>query len=421
MFSLIYKRIRLGFFCLLIPVFGLSLMNAKLQNPETKPAQQSVAASAVVEGKWDGKLKGSEFCVEFRSAPTKNSNWQMQECFSSEEFARLPSGNNQKLRIPREAGTMELEGDFNSRGGKGTFVFLPDADFRKFLNQETTGEVEDKQIVFLYMARVGREYMNYLGRNGYDQPAMDEVVGLTIHGLDYNYLQDFLPAVKAYGINKIPLKGLVRMKIHNVSSDYIQSLADLRVTGLDVDQLVRARIHNVEPDYIQAIYDSGLKDVNFEDLVRFSIHHVDPDLVTRLAGAGIKGMNADQVVNASIHHVNMDLIDAVQSVGLTNLSMEDITKMSIHHTDPELLRTLKELGYEEISADLLIRATIHNVDLEMIRGLDELGYKQVPLDELVALSIHHVTPAFIRRANEKGYKNLSLDEYKRLKIHNMVN
>lgn len=432
-----------------------------------------------MNGDWEAEIRGDKVCIRMEISDKKRrSHWNVSECFDEREFDGLRRGNNIEFALVREAGTIYFSGDMDRNEGEGNFEFVPNNSFRTSLRKYSDESIPNGTMLQFFLANFNREYFQYLADNGYRDLEYKQIKSFAVHRIDLEYLERYLPTLKAYGYRDVSADDLIRTKIHHVRPEYIVAMADAGMEGLSIDDLVKGRIHHLKPEYIGEFQQLGYRDLGFDDYVRFSVHHVKPETVRELKRAGYRNLSADQLVQAKVHHLDLDLIEAIgntslekpsfqqlinmkihhisadyirsfedagfrdldwdmvkrakihhvspefiasmQRLGLDDYSIDDYIKLKIHHVSPEYVAAFKDLGYYPLTINEVQRAKIHHLSPEFIRGLNRLGYRNIPLDLLVNLKIHHVTPDFIEYANDKGYRNLSLEEYKKLKINNIV-
>ncbi len=197
-----------------------------------------------------------------------------------------------------------------------------------------------------------------------------------------------------------------------LKQDFIETLDRAGLKGLSVDQLVGLKIHNVTSEYIQQTKSLGLS-LNVDQLIAFQIHDVTPWYINEWKTRGWT-LTPDQLIAFRIHGVTAQAIDQMRALGVT-VTADEAVAMQIHDVTPEFVKTWKDAGFANLKLDELMALRIHNVELAMIPELRSLGFRNPSLDQLVQARIFEITPAFVASVRKRGFDNLTFDQLVRLK------
>jgi hypothetical protein len=432
-------------------------------------------------GVWQGTIEDDEVCLVFSRNASKDKHrgtWSSSSCFKKSEFDKLPIGQEGTFNLKREAGQMALTGKFDNNEGYGRFEFTPDAGFKTWLTQNGLESPEEESMIHLFFSDITKDYVTYLKQKGFQDFSMDNLIAASIHGLDKPSVEAYWQEWTASGHKEKTLDGMVAMKIHDLSPEYMQTMRAAGFKTADSDELLSAKIHDVTPEFVKELAAAGYKNLSLDDVVGFKIHGVDGDFIrsmTQKTGetpsidellsakihqvdpddlakfeamgielsmdelssfaihgidaayveswkkAGFGDLDTDELLSAKIHGLTADYISAFRSSGFPDLDLDEALSFKIHDITSEFIQKFESAGYKDIDADEIMSLKIHDVSPEFIKSFEPLGFKGIDLDEAMSLKIHDVTPEFIRSMQEKGFKDLSLDEYVSLKIMGSAN
>lgn len=385
---------------------------------EPAPIDEASTASDVFlarNGYWNAEIKGERVYVSLQSK-TENSNWNTSRYFDKKEFSALPTAEADFF-IKREAGTLNFKGKFEGNEGYGKFEFVQNTEFKQYLDQQKVSNVDEDDMLFLFMSNVNKDYVAYLGQNGYTNISGSKLVEMAIHGLDKETLEGYFAAIKKAGYGQVSLNKLIELKIHGAGPNYMQSMADLGYKNLDLDDLLSSKIHGVSADYIKDLKDAGYTNLTMEKIVEFKIHGVSADYAKRMAQAnGGKIMSADELVSSKIHGLNPDRIEKIQKTSNGQMSMDDMRNYSIHGVDDAYIQSLKDAGFANLDPQDVIEAKIHGLSGAYMKELKDAGYTGLTFDQAIEAKIHGVSSDQIK-AFKTAYPDLSFEKAVEFKIH----
>jgi len=454
------------------------LSSKSIERQESSHFDIDSDAPMSTSGFWNAEIKGERVYLNLQSK-TEHSNWNTSRYFDKKEFSSLPTTES-TFHLKRDAGTLNFKGKFDGNEGYGKFDFAQNAEFKQYLDQQSITGVDEEEMLHLFMADVNKDYIAYLQQHGYKTLTGNNLVEMSIHGLDKETLQGYFAAFQKGGYGQVPIRKLIELKIHGAGPSFMQSLTSLGYEKVSLEDVLTAKIHGISADYVRGLQSAGYSNLPLEQVVTFKIHGVDADYARRMNQAnGGKNLSADELVSSKIHGLDPERINKIRSATGGQMSMEDMRSYSIHGIDdayiqslkdagfaslkPQAIiqarihgldgvymkslkeagfsnlsldqamqarihglngaymKSLKEAGFSSLSLDQAIQARIHGLEAAQIKAYHDLGFKSIDLEEAISLKIHGVSPEFIQRMREKGFKDLDLDDYVKMKIHGIAN
>lgn len=366
-------------------------------------------------GFWNAEIKGERVYVNLQSK-TEHSNWNTSRYFDKKEFSALPTTESD-FNLKREAGVINFKGKFEGNEGYGKFEFVQSAEFKQYLDQQKVTGVDEDDMLHLFMANVNKDYIAYLGQNGYTSVSGSKLVEMAIHGLDKETLAGYFDTFKKAGYGQVSLSKLVELKIHGAGPKYMQGLTDLGFKNLDLDEVLEAKIHGVSADYIKDLKDAGYANLPMEKIVEFKIHGVNAEYAKRMTQAnGGKVMSADELVSSKIHGLDPDRMAKIQKSANGQMSMDDMRNYSIHGVDDAYIQSLKDAGFSNLDPQEVVQAKIHGLNGAYMKDLKEAGYTDLSFDQAIEAKIHGLSSELVK-AYKTAYKDLSFSKAVEFKIH----
>jgi beta-lactamase regulating signal transducer with metallopeptidase domain len=469
----------------LLCIIGFAYSQSGPSAPETTPTgnietthAEEAPSTAQFEpsGIWEATFEKDQVCMQF-SSRKEGWMWSNNDCFAKSEFSALPTEDSEFL-LQREAGTMQLQGRFDSKGGYGRFNFTGNADFKSYLEQQGFTKVNDDLMIHLFFTNINKEYVSFLKQNGYNNISKSQLRDLAIHGVNLADLKDYLDIFKKAGYQQVSLNKIVEYGIHGVDREYIQSFEAMGYQNVSLGEILQAKIHGIDGDYVQQIRANGYKDVSLDQVMQMKIHGIDAEFITSMNAASKKTLTPDELINARIHGLkpddaariseatgrepstdmltnfamhgvdeefiaemngifntklsNEDLLNAkihglsadyvneLQSAGFKNLSFYSVLNYKIHGMTPSFVERFRKAGYTDIQPDDMMNYKIHGLTPEFAQSFVKMGYKDLTLDDALNLKIHGVTTSFIQGFVDIGFKNLDISEVQNAKIHGMT-
>jgi hypothetical protein len=309
----------------------------------------ATAAHAEIEGAWTAAIdekRPDKFYVNFTTGKHNNMGTTMRIAeFTGLTRAQIDSQTMTmvEFQLPREAGTMALEGSFRRGKGAGQFTFT-----------------------------ANRSYIN---------------------------------AVQALGVKfdlerkhkRSDEESLFSLALHDVSTAFIKSM-QAEGYKVSLEKYLTMRIFDITPEYIHEMRSLGFKNMDDDELVATKIHRVTPDYVRKMRAAGWN-LTLDQLQASAIHGATPEFAAEMRKLGYT-LDFDDLVAFRIHRVTPEFIDEIRKLGYDKVPADDLVAMRIHRVTPEFIREIQAAGYKKVPIDKLVSMRIHGIDAKYLKTVGD---------------------
>jgi hypothetical protein len=244
-----------------------------------------------IDGAWTAALDDDRDHLYFNI--TQGQHWSMGSNMSIASFANLtPSQINAAVMTPvtfemrREAGTVSFEGTFRNGNGAGQFTFTPD---RGYIDK---------------IRALGLTLELHRGRREHTEE--DDLFTLALHDVSTG----FIKSMQAIGY-KTTLEKYLRMRIFNVTPEYVNEMQSLGLAQLDDEDIIKSKIHGVSPAFVRDMHAEGYTDISFEDLVRFRIHSVTKQFIDELRAAGYDHVPPQKLVQMRIHGIDPGMIRAM--------------------------------------------------------------------------------------------------------------
>lgn len=383
--------------------------------PASSPEVASDNAFLARNGFWNAEIKGDRVHVNLQSK-TEFSHWNTSEYFDKKEFSALPTTESDFF-IKREAGTLNFKGKFEGNEGYGKFEFVQNTEFKQYLDQQKVSNIDEDDMLHLFMGNVNKDYVAYLGQNGYTNISGNKLVEMAIHGLDKETLEGYFAAFKKAGYSQVSLNKLIELKIHGAGPNYMQSMTDLGYKNLDLDDLLSSKIHGVSADYIKDLKDAGYPNLSMEKIVEFKIHGVSAEYAKGMAQAnGGKVLSADELVSSKIHGLSPDRMAKIQKTAGGPMSMDDMRSYSIHGVDDAYIQSLKDAGFANLDHQDVLQAKIHGLSGTYMKDLKDAGFSNLTFDQALNAKIHGLNAEQIK-AFKTTFPELSFDKAVEFKIH----
>jgi beta-lactamase regulating signal transducer with metallopeptidase domain len=156
-----------------------------------------------------------------------------------------------------------------------------------------------------------------------------------------------------------------------------------------IDELIQMRIHGVSTEFIDAVREAFGRPLTVRELVQMRIHGTTPEFVLG-AQAEFPGeeLSIEGVNSLRIHGASLDYIREMRDVLGNDLTVSDITNLRIHGASPEYVRAMRGLLGAELSPRDVTSMRIHGVTTALVRELQEDGFEDLTVDDLVKMKIH---------------------------------
>lgn len=209
------------------------------------------------------------------------------------------AGNAVRFEIPREAGTLRLEGWMRGGLGSGHFTWAANPAFATELDRRGIGRPDDADLFELTMHDVGIALIDELRRQNYPRPTLRQLVQLGRHGVNMSYVT----GMDRLGIRAADLEELRRLRDHGVTPTFVREMRAAGYTNLSADELRMARDHGVTPEVIAEFAELGFRNLDIDEARMLVDHGVRPDYIRAMRSAGFANLSARELRRAKDHGV----------------------------------------------------------------------------------------------------------------------
>jgi beta-lactamase regulating signal transducer with metallopeptidase domain/uncharacterized protein YnzC (UPF0291/DUF896 family) len=234
----------------------------------------------------------------------------------------------------------------------------------------------------------------------------DNLVRLKMHDVTPEYIE----AIKKAGYDDISVRQIVELKTHEVTPEFIKQAQSMSSEKLTAREIVQLKISGLKPEYISAMKQAGYDNLPLRKLTNMRMMGVTPEYGAAMKRAGFENLTADQLTQLKTHDVTEEYIKQVQGWGLGKLSVRDVMEIKIHGVKPEDAQTLKAMGFDNVSLRDLTQVRMFGVTESYVKELRSLGLDNLTLRQVLQLKQHGVDSEYIRKMRAAGFKNISAND-----------
>ncbi|HXI03198.1 MAG TPA: hypothetical protein VNI57_08465 [Candidatus Saccharimonadales bacterium] len=386
----------------------------------TLPVARGAEASgdlAPLEGTWSGRIGWKGDTVDLRlewTSESGRSTFRERRTVPLAELTGADPGSFSRPWAPlhfewsRDAGKLDFTGEgawFFRPGGK--FTFQPDPGFAEKVRAAGALRTDPRTLFFMALQTTPVSLVSALGKLGYEDVDIDDVVRLGRHGID----GDYVAAAAELG-ERPDLDEIDRLHSRGVSAEDLRSFAANGLGGIDAESLMRLKSQGIDAAWVAAMASAGLGTDDVEALVRLHQHGVSPDEATGYLLA--KGIDVDTegMIRLKSAGVSPGYLQEITSSGVAQPDIEKVIRLQQRGIDPATARDLAALGFTDIEG--IVRLRSQGVSADEIAGFRKAGYGDLDVEDLVRLHTHGVDPAFAAKLTAGGISGLSVDDLIRL-------
>ena len=151
-----------------------------------------------------------------------------------------------RLRLTREAGTMQFTGKFEGDKGMGQYKFIPDKNYSEGMHKEGIEITGDADLMVFFLVNLKSSYVPMLKKNGYTDLDKDKLIPLAALGVDEAYIK----SIKEAGFPNIDLDNLVPFKALNIDKAYIEDIRKSGYKDITPDKIITFKAQGIDGKYI---------------------------------------------------------------------------------------------------------------------------------------------------------------------------
>lgn len=270
-------------------------------------------------GTWKAEIKGDKLRLEMTYRQIGWGRWTSVDEYPISQLTGFSPGRDTRFELRRAAGTFRFQGTFEGRRGRGTCGFKPDPEFEKVLGQRLSSD----RAMELALYDISLDFIHEMKALGVgfsaQHPPKSNFFG-PIHQLARTVMDPE---------RNNPLRGLMDLKVHDITPEYVRGLRNAGYRNLQTWQLVELKVHGIEPGYVQGLHDSGYRHLPPYQITQFSVHGITPEWLRGMVEAGVADATPEQIISMSIHGIDGDFVREAREKGHTKLSPDDLVSLSV--------------------------------------------------------------------------------------------
>jgi hypothetical protein len=272
------QKIVITSLALLICIAGISVT---AQNPTTGTWTASISS------KDDSKIQ-----LNLSRRNDKGKNHQSGQSYELSDLQGLTreqaqNGGPVSFSLVREAGRVDLEGNFQNGKGSGTFRFTPNAAFVSAMRNR------------------GFEF-----EQNSDDDFQDRLLAATTLNITTALADDL---ASAFG--KLDIYDLFKAAIFKVDSQFAREMKASGFNNLGMEELVKARIFKIDAKLVREVAQMGFANEPFESLVKMQIFKVTPEFIAELRNEGLTDLKVEEIVKLRIFKIDVNYIRQAKAEG----------------------------------------------------------------------------------------------------------
>ncbi|MBL7780323.1 MAG: M56 family metallopeptidase [Saprospiraceae bacterium] len=408
----------IGTCAILLVIIGLGMAQNKNNNSISYQHVETIANGNDLSGVWEASIENDKVCVNF-SSRREHFSWNNGNCYLKSDFSALPTVESE-FTLTRPAGVMTFKGKFENNEGYGRFRFVADASFSSWLSEQGITGIDDFAMLNLFLANIGKDYVQSLQKTGLGNISGDELQSLAIQGVDQKRIEEVRGISKSLDAGDPSIETILNLTIHDIDQAYVKSMSQAGFGTLSLEDIMNAKIQEITPEYVKQVNAMGFGKLSFEDVLNFKIHEITPEFLSGLKSAGITAESAEDALNLRIHDLSPETIAEIKKMGFKDLSTEDMLNLKIQDVTPAFLANMRKAGFDNLSAEEALNLKIQDVTPEFVKEMEKAGFKNLSVDDALNLKIQDVNPADLEGYTKLGFQEIDVDNAVNLKIHEVT-
>ena len=256
-------------------------------------------------------------------------------------------------------------------------------------------ELSVDQIVKMKTHNVTPEFIESIRRAGFENLTADEAIRLRSLGIDDAFIRQ-ARSWQGTGASTLSINEIVQLKVSGVSAEYIESMKRTGYDNLSIRQLARLRIHGVSPQYVESLRRNGYDKLTADQIASLKIHGIDEAFIRETQAWTGGRREVQELLQLRIHNVTPEYARSLKALGLGDLSIEKLSAMRMHGIDEPYVREMRDLGFDKLTGEQLLRMRIHGVTADYVRKLRAAGLKNVSADQMIEMKVRGIDAILLK-------------------------
>lgn len=258
-------------------------------------------AQRTLSGEWKASVKdeSNKLQLSLERRTERGGHNQMGQSYDFNELQGLTrdqvaGGGPVKFSLVREAGRIDMEGNFQNGKGSGTFQFTGNQGFvsamksRGFDFEKTSwsndGERNSEDRLFAATTlNVTTALADDLISSGFGQLDVEDLFKAAIFKVDSKFMRE----MKASGFPNLTMEDLIKARIFKIDAEFVTKVTQMGFDKEPFESLVKMQIFKVTPEFVTEVRNEGLTNLSVEDIVKLRIFKIDADYIRRAKADGV--------------------------------------------------------------------------------------------------------------------------------------
>jgi beta-lactamase regulating signal transducer with metallopeptidase domain/predicted metallopeptidase len=244
--------------------------------------------------------------------------------------------------------------------------------------------------------------------------------GMTVEAIIRMKMHDvtpeFVESIRRAGFDNLSVEELVKLRMHGISEEYIKETQKASNEKLAIEDLIQLKMFGVTPEYAKEMKNAGY-DLPLKSLKQMRMFEITPGYIETMRKLGYTNLTAEQLTKLKMHGVSEGYLKEMRDAGFSNLNVEEITRMRMFGVDPTYIKEMRAAGYDKLSMEQVTKLRMHGVTPAFIKEMRDAGFDKLTIEELVKLRMFGVTADYVSKMRAAGLKNISFNDLIKMKMH----
>ena len=354
------------------------------------------------------------FMTDLKDNPLKVITFNLKEFLG--ENAVL--SKNFKVKIVRQAGQLILNGIFHGNVGTGTYQFVENKEFLKYISQHGVVDISPKSSFSLFINDVQKEYVQMLNSVGYNKIPLFDLTSLLVYNIDKEYITSWTK----HGYASTTLHDISFLKALDVTNINIDSKQNL--IHPSVKELIDSKFYGLTgSNFASDLYkeqDSGKKIVNKSKNI-----NTRPEEIfffrDSLLSLGLKSYallhNNELLILLENQVTALYMLNLVKA-GYSSLSVCDLVLVKSLQISQDYIRSFTVAINKILPINDIIQLKMLGMTFKTINIYHKLGFNNISIADVLMLHSLDITPEYVSELKKKGLQFRDINSYLFVKMLN---